>query len=145
MKPVDGWGGKGIMVFRQLKDILDQPKIVSFFLFFIHTLNLNRIVNFKMPSLNPNPNEDAKLYVVQEYLSNPYLLNGRKFDMRIYVFVKSVSMLNNLDTCWSCLFYMNFQRLHNRSHIILIYLSIYSWINLQYIYYLYTIHISRLR
>lgn len=28
MKPVDGWGGKGIMVFRELKEIIDQPKIV---------------------------------------------------------------------------------------------------------------------
>lgn len=31
MKPVDGWGGRGILVFKRLREIIDQPKIVCYF------------------------------------------------------------------------------------------------------------------
>ncbi|CAO2578272.1 Probable tubulin polyglutamylase TTLL9 [Lemmus lemmus] len=62
MKPVARSQGKGIFLFRRLKDIMDWRK------------------KDEIPVEN---------YVAQRYVENPYLIGGRKFDLRVYVLVMS--------------------------------------------------------
>ncbi|RVE70405.1 hypothetical protein OJAV_G00064080 [Oryzias javanicus] len=70
MKPVAKSQGKGIFLFRKLKDIIDWKKDRS---------------------RSEEQKDAAHLdsYVVQRYIENPYLINGRKFDLRVYVLVTS--------------------------------------------------------
>ncbi|KHN86328.1 putative tubulin polyglutamylase TTLL9, partial [Toxocara canis] len=63
MKPVAGAQGKGIFLFRKLKDITEWKKGAN--------------------SSDPQP------YLVQSYISRPYLVASKKFDIRIYVLVTS--------------------------------------------------------
>ncbi|XP_027872829.1 putative tubulin polyglutamylase TTLL9 isoform X2 [Xiphophorus couchianus] len=70
MKPVAKSQGKGIFLFRKLKDIID----------------------WKKESVHSEEQKDAvpvENYVAQRYIENPYLINGRKFDLRVYVLVTS--------------------------------------------------------
>ncbi|XP_072294629.1 probable tubulin polyglutamylase TTLL9 [Eucyclogobius newberryi] len=70
MKPVAKSQGKGIFLFRKLKDIMD----------------------WKKDGTRSEDQKDAaqvESYVAQRYIENPYLINGRKFDLRVYVLVTS--------------------------------------------------------
>ncbi|XP_034065138.1 protein polyglycylase TTLL10-like isoform X2 [Gymnodraco acuticeps] len=61
MKPVAKSQGKGIFLFRKLKDIMD----------------------WKKDGTRSEEQKDAaqvESYVAQRYIENPYLINGRKFD-----------------------------------------------------------------
>jgi tubulin polyglutamylase TTLL9 len=72
MKPVAKSQGKGIFLFRRLKDITDWKKGE-----YQHQLN------------DSVPKDAPETYVVSRYIENPYLIGGRKFDIRIYVMVTS--------------------------------------------------------
>ncbi|CAB3399038.1 unnamed protein product [Caenorhabditis bovis] len=71
MKPVAGAQGKGIFLFRKLKHIQEWKK-------------------------KDSSGSEALPYVVQNYISNPYLIGGKKFDVRLYVLVTSFRPL----TAW---------------------------------------------
>ncbi|XP_005091245.1 probable tubulin polyglutamylase TTLL9 [Aplysia californica] len=76
MKPAAKSQGRGIFLFRKLKDITDWKK------------------GEYQPLGDPNaPKDIPETYVVQRYIENPYLIGGRKFDIRIYVLVVSYNPL----------------------------------------------------
>ncbi|XP_069740803.1 probable tubulin polyglutamylase TTLL9 isoform X5 [Narcine bancroftii] len=70
MKPVARSQGKGIFLFRKLKDIIDWRK------------DGTRADDSKDEAT-------VESYVVQRYIENPYLIGERKFDLRVYVLVTS--------------------------------------------------------
>ncbi|XP_029110255.1 probable tubulin polyglutamylase TTLL9 [Scleropages formosus] len=70
MKPVARSQGKGIFLFRKLKDIIDWKK------------NGSRLEDQR-------DENQVERYVAQRYIENPYLISGRKFDLRVYVLVTS--------------------------------------------------------
>ncbi|XP_063681008.1 probable tubulin polyglutamylase TTLL9 [Bolinopsis microptera] len=72
MKPIAKSQGKGIFLFRKLKDIMEWKKEDSW-----------KIDGTK------DDREPVENYVVQRYIDNPYLIGGRKFDIRCYVLVTS--------------------------------------------------------
>uniref|UniRef100_A0A3B1IJA9 Tubulin--tyrosine ligase-like protein 9 n=1 Tax=Astyanax mexicanus TaxID=7994 RepID=A0A3B1IJA9_ASTMX len=73
MKPVARSQGKGIFLFRKLKDIMEWKKVQRFSL------------NFE----DQRDEAPVESYVAQRYIENPYLIGGRKFDLRVYVLVTS--------------------------------------------------------
>jgi len=73
MKPIAKSQGKGIFIFRKLKDIMDWRKEDYY-----------RTMDEKKED-----KETPEAYIVQRYIENPYLIGGKKFDLRVYILVTS--------------------------------------------------------
>ncbi|KAJ8382824.1 hypothetical protein SKAU_G00036020 [Synaphobranchus kaupii] len=78
MKPAARSQGRGIFLFRKLKDITDWRR------------DRGRVEEGAGPREEAQPVES---YVAQRYIENPYLISGRKFDLRVYVLVTSYQPL----------------------------------------------------
>jgi tubulin polyglutamylase TTLL9 len=71
MKPIGKSQGKGIFLFNKLSQITQWKS------------------DYRWKPDNPQ----VEAYVVQKYISNPYLIGGKKFDMRLYALVTSFQPL----------------------------------------------------
>ncbi|KAM7537304.1 hypothetical protein Aperf_G00000069149 [Anoplocephala perfoliata] len=78
MKPVAKSQGKGIFLFRKLKDIEAWKRNAPF-----------NAVTRTESNADADEKEVPEHYVVSRYIDNPYLIGGRKFDLRVYVLVTS--------------------------------------------------------
>ncbi|KAH9503429.1 putative tubulin polyglutamylase ttll9 [Bulinus truncatus] len=78
MKPIAKSQGKGIFLFKRLKDITDWKRGVEY------------QPQLQVTDVTIQP---VETYVVQRYIENPYLIGGRKFDIRVYVLVTSYNPL----------------------------------------------------
>uniref|UniRef100_A0AAY4B9E4 Tubulin--tyrosine ligase-like protein 9 n=1 Tax=Denticeps clupeoides TaxID=299321 RepID=A0AAY4B9E4_9TELE len=87
MKPVARSQGKGIFLFRKLKDIMDWKKVARQI-----TVEMNTFVDGTRSDDQREENQ-VESYVAQRYIENPYLISGRKFDLRVYVLVTSYTPL----------------------------------------------------
>lgn len=60
--------------------------------------NIDQIIKWKNSLKGKEDNIINELYIAQEYIMNPLLLGGRKFDMRIYALVNNFNPLS----IWLC-------------------------------------------
>ncbi|XP_070574514.1 probable tubulin polyglutamylase TTLL9 isoform X2 [Ptychodera flava] len=72
MKPVAKSQGKGIFLFRKLKDITDWKKNDTY-----------------RRDDRQEEKEAPETYIVSRYIDRPYVIGGKKFDLRVYVLVNS--------------------------------------------------------
>ncbi|XP_058431681.1 probable tubulin polyglutamylase TTLL9 isoform X3 [Marmota monax] len=95
MKPVARSQGKGIFLFRRLKDIMDWRKGTACKKFQGFEAQPSCYSINSSGSHDPRNSDDQRdeipveNYVAQRYIENPYLIGGRKFDLRVYVLVMS--------------------------------------------------------
>ncbi|VDN96802.1 unnamed protein product [Rodentolepis nana] len=82
MKPIAKSQGRGIFLFRKLKDIEAWKKSSPFY-------SAGKVENCS----DGDSNEGPEHYVVSRYIENPYLIGGRKFDLRVFVLVTSFQPL----------------------------------------------------
>lgn len=74
VKPAARSQGKGIFLFQKLKDLIDWKNKDNDNQLYVENVNV-------------------ETFLVQKYIDDPYLLAGRKFDLRIYVLVDSFNPL----------------------------------------------------
>jgi tubulin polyglutamylase TTLL9 len=92
MKPIGSAQGKGIFLFKKLAEIREWRDAYK---------NRNTRMQRTTPTGRGADDDEEKekkapIYVVQRYLAKPYLVGGKKFDMRIYALVTSYQPL----TCY---------------------------------------------
>uniref|UniRef100_A0A8C0IVI8 Tubulin--tyrosine ligase-like protein 9 n=1 Tax=Chelonoidis abingdonii TaxID=106734 RepID=A0A8C0IVI8_CHEAB len=94
MKPVARSQGRGIFLFRKLKDVIDWRKVKHVE---DHPGEHGRAWTSSSgggdgDGVRTDDQKDetqVENYVAQCYIENPYLIGGRKFDLRVYVLVMS--------------------------------------------------------
>ncbi|VDP95953.1 unnamed protein product [Echinostoma caproni] len=94
MKPVARSQGRGIFLFRKLKDIEAWKRVgmVSLVTFILQLRYWSIYLQTEHQACGDMLNRELpETYVVSKYIDNPFLLCGRKFDLRVYVLVTSVS------------------------------------------------------
>ena len=95
MKPVGKSQGKGIFLFRKLSEISGWRSAYKSRLM-LQNPAAQQQRHGSSSSSTATPPEEVQTYVAQRYISKPYLVGGKKFDMRIYALVTSFQPL----TCY---------------------------------------------
>nr|CAD7408745.1 unnamed protein product [Timema cristinae] len=91
VKPSCGSQGRGIFLFQKLKELTDWRTARSL----TEANNKEVLSDWKTQRSHDNIGDQvfSDTHIVQRYIDNPYLIAGRKFDLRIYVLITSFSPL----------------------------------------------------